>query len=64
MSTNPLKPIENSNSNMEIDLPNIQPLHHTIGLDKTNFYKTEDMYRKFIADYFQYIYVYYNIFLI
>ncbi|XP_018299665.1 39S ribosomal protein L37, mitochondrial [Mycetomoellerius zeteki] len=44
MSTNPLKPIENSNSNMEIDLPNIQPLHHTIGLDKTNFYKTEDMY--------------------
>ncbi|KAG5321448.1 RM37 protein, partial [Pseudoatta argentina] len=44
MSANPLKPIENSNSNMEIDIPNMQPLHYTIGLDKTNFYKTEDMY--------------------
>ncbi|KYN20778.1 39S ribosomal protein L37, mitochondrial [Trachymyrmex cornetzi] len=44
MSANPLKPIENSNSNMEIDLPNMQPLHHTIGLTETNFYKTEDMY--------------------
>lgn len=44
MSANSLKPIENSNSNMEIDIPNMQPLHYTIGLDKTNFYKTEDMY--------------------
>ncbi|XP_018392254.1 PREDICTED: 39S ribosomal protein L37, mitochondrial [Cyphomyrmex costatus] len=44
MSANPLKPIENFNSNVEIDLPNIQPLHYTIGIDKTNFYRTEDMY--------------------
>ncbi|KAG5321754.1 RM37 protein, partial [Acromyrmex heyeri] len=29
MSANPLKPIENSNSNMEIDIPNMQPLHYT-----------------------------------
>lgn len=43
-SAKPLKPIENSNSNMEIDLPNIYPLHHTIGLDKTNIYTTEDEY--------------------
>ncbi|KYM78433.1 39S ribosomal protein L37, mitochondrial [Atta colombica] len=35
MSTNPLKPIENSNSNMEIDLPNMQPLHHTIAVSPT-----------------------------
>lgn len=48
-SAKPLKPIENSNSNMEIDLPNIYPLHHTIGLDKTNIYTTEDEYRKFNA---------------
>lgn len=48
-SANPLKPIENSNSDMEIDLPNIHPLHHTIGLDKTNIYTTEDEYRKFNA---------------
>lgn len=44
MSTNSLKPLESSNSNMEIDLPNIYPMHHTIGLDQTNVYKTEDMY--------------------
>ncbi|KAL6260383.1 hypothetical protein P5V15_007912 [Pogonomyrmex californicus] len=44
MSANLLKPIESSNSSMEIDLPNMYPLHYTIGLDETNFYKTEEMY--------------------
>lgn len=47
MSTNPLKPVETSNSNMKIELPNIYPIHYTISLDKTNFYQTEDIYRKF-----------------
>lgn len=55
ISANPLKPIENSNSNMEIDLPNLHPIHYTIGLDKTNIYKTDDEYRKFNAYYLQYI---------
>ncbi|XP_012525067.1 39S ribosomal protein L37, mitochondrial [Monomorium pharaonis] len=44
MSADPLKPIESSNSGMEIDLPNMHPIHHTMGLDKTNIYKTEDLY--------------------
>ncbi|XP_011687044.1 PREDICTED: 39S ribosomal protein L37, mitochondrial [Wasmannia auropunctata] len=44
MSANPLKPIESSNSDMEIDIPNIYPMHYTIGLDTTNFYKTGDVY--------------------
>ncbi|XP_011871861.1 PREDICTED: 39S ribosomal protein L37, mitochondrial [Vollenhovia emeryi] len=43
-SADPLKPIGSSNSAMEIDLPNIHPLHYTIGLDKTNVYRIEDMY--------------------
>lgn len=55
MSSNPLKPIESSNNNMEIILPDMYPLHHTIGLDKTNHYKTEDIYRKFDTCYFWYI---------
>lgn len=33
----------------------MHPMHHTIGLDKTNFYRTEDLYRKFNTRYFQYI---------
>lgn len=48
MSASPLKPLESSNCNMEIDLPNIYPIHHAISLDQTNFYKTEDIYREFI----------------
>lgn len=44
MSASPLKPVESSNSNMEIDLPNICPMHYTISLDKINVYKTEDIY--------------------
>ncbi|XP_029675463.1 39S ribosomal protein L37, mitochondrial [Formica exsecta] len=44
MSASPLKPLESSNCNIEIDLPNIYPMHHTISLDRTNFYKTEDIY--------------------
>lgn len=44
MSPSPLKPLGSSNCNMEIDLPNIHPMHHTISLDQTNFYKTEDIY--------------------
>lgn len=44
MSASPLKPLESSNCNMEIDLPNIYPMHHTISLDQTNFYKTGDIY--------------------
>lgn len=49
MSTSPLKPVENSNNNMGIELPSIHPMHYTVSLDKTNFYKTEDIYRKFNA---------------
>ncbi|XP_070164605.1 large ribosomal subunit protein mL37 [Polyergus mexicanus] len=44
MSASPLKPLESSNCNIEMDLPNIYPMHHTISLDQTNFYKTEDVY--------------------
>ncbi|KAL6422130.1 hypothetical protein ACFW04_010878 [Cataglyphis niger] len=44
MSASPLKPLESSNCNIEIDLPNIHPMHHTISLNQTNFYKTEDIY--------------------
>lgn len=49
MSANPLKPIENSIDNVEIDLPSIHPMHYTISFDKTNFYKMGDIYRKFNA---------------
>lgn len=62
MSADPLKPLESSNCNMEIDLPNIYPLHHTISLDQTNFYKTEDIYRKFSCYcYIQYIHYSHNV---
>lgn len=44
MSASPLKPLESSNCNVEIDLPNIYPMHYTISLDQTNFYKSEDIY--------------------
>lgn len=44
MSASPLKPLESSDCNMEINLPNIYPLHHTISLDQTNIYKTGDIY--------------------
>lgn len=47
MSANPLKPIESSVNDIEIDIPSLHPMHHIIGLDKTNFYRTEDFYRKF-----------------
>ncbi|EZA55817.1 hypothetical protein DMN91_011665 [Ooceraea biroi] len=44
MSASPLKSIDDPDSHVEIDLPSIYPLHHTISLDKTNFYRTEDVY--------------------
>lgn len=43
-SASPLKPIKDSINNVEIDLPSIHPMHYTISLDKTYFYKTEDIY--------------------
>ncbi|KAL0124787.1 hypothetical protein PUN28_006564 [Cardiocondyla obscurior] len=43
-SKNPLKPIKSSSSGTEINLPNMYPMHYTIGLDKTNVYKNEDIY--------------------
>ncbi|XP_012221650.1 large ribosomal subunit protein mL37 [Linepithema humile] len=44
MSASPLKPVENSNSNRKMELPNIHPMHYTISLNETNFYTTEDIY--------------------
>ncbi|XP_076629516.1 mitochondrial ribosomal protein L37 [Colletes latitarsis] len=43
-SSMPLTPIADTSANNEFDLPDIFPLHHTIGLSKSNIYKTEDMF--------------------
>lgn len=48
MAASPLKPMEVCNDKYtEIDLPSIHPMHYTISLGKTNFYRFEDIYRKF-----------------
>ncbi|XP_053984202.1 39S ribosomal protein L37, mitochondrial [Hylaeus volcanicus] len=40
----PLSPIADANVDNGLDLPDIYPLHHTIGLTKSNIYKIEDEY--------------------
>ncbi|XP_076168496.1 mitochondrial ribosomal protein L37 isoform X2 [Ptiloglossa arizonensis] len=40
----PLTSIADVNANNEVDMPDIFPLHHTIGLTKSNIYKIEDIY--------------------
>lgn len=42
----PLTPIEDVNMNIEFDLPDIYPLHYTIGLSKLNIFDNENLYRK------------------
>lgn len=42
----PLTPIEDVNMNNEFDLPDIYPLHCTIGLSKLNIFDNENLYRK------------------
>lgn len=43
----PLTPIEDVNMNIEFDLPDIYPLHYTIGLSKLNIFDNENLYRKY-----------------
>ncbi|PBC25271.1 39S ribosomal protein L37 [Apis cerana cerana] len=40
----PLTPIEDVNMNIEFDLPDIYPLHYTIGLSKLNIFDNENLY--------------------
>ncbi|XP_017789946.1 PREDICTED: 39S ribosomal protein L37, mitochondrial [Habropoda laboriosa] len=43
-SSVPLTPIADTNTNNAFDMPNIYPLHDTIGLTKLNTCKSEDIY--------------------
>ena len=43
-SLKPLTAIADANAYDNLDMPILYPLHHTVGLSKTNTYKTEDMY--------------------
>ncbi|KAK2582744.1 hypothetical protein KPH14_005011 [Odynerus spinipes] len=44
VSTKPLTQIEDQNALTESDFPNIYPFHSTVSLEKTNIYRTEDLY--------------------
>ena len=47
MSNKPLAPIEKEmKQDARIFIPTMHPMHHSIGLRKTNFYKSEHFYRK------------------
>lgn len=53
----PLKPfLEN---NIDEELPNLHPLHHTISLRKTNIYEEKNFYRKIIFSFLNY-YLFFN----
>lgn len=41
-----LTPIKDMNMNNEFDLPDIYPLHYTIGLSKLDIFDNENLYRK------------------
>lgn len=43
-SSVPLKPIVDANIDNAFVMPNIHPLHPTVGLKKSNIYKNEDLY--------------------
>ncbi|KAI4498174.1 hypothetical protein M0802_006660 [Mischocyttarus mexicanus] len=44
VSKEPLKMIDNQNAYKELDFPDIYPFYPTVSLEKTNIYKTEDLY--------------------
>ena len=47
-SSIPLAPIADVNMDNEYAVPNLHPLHYTVGLSKLDIDNTEDLYRKLI----------------
>lgn len=45
LSRNPLKKLENSDSTLNTELPDMSPMKYTISLPEENFYELENIFR-------------------